>query len=74
MSGANGSGTQQLNKRGRFFGVLYVSLAIVSIVLLWHAWTSSIQAIERHNIAVALAAKNSLDVEKTRQLHFLKEI
>jgi len=56
--------TPKMKNRRRYFGILYITLLLLSAIFIWHAWVSSIEAIEHDARAVAMAAKNTLDIEK----------
>ncbi len=64
MNSKENADTPKMKNRRRYFGILYITLLLLSAIFIWHAWVSSIEAIEHDARAVAMAAKNTLDIEK----------
>ena len=63
MNSKETAGTPKIKHHRRVFGLLYIMLLLLSVIFIWHAWISSIEAIEHDAKAVAMAAKNTLDIE-----------
>ncbi len=50
------------------FLLIFILLAVISAVFLWHSWVSSIAATEKHELALASASVSSLSKETVKLL------